>query len=143
MLEAFALEYYGNAPSIPPQIVVPPDATGLEALQEFLSELRGSRVEVRTPARGEKRRLAELAGQNARLALDSATFAAEQKQLRRVHALEELREALNLEPAAANRVFRHLEHPGAGDRRLDGRLPGRDREERTIASSRCRARRPG
>ena len=39
----------------------------------------------------------ELAGQNARLALDSATFAAEQKQLRRVHALEELREALNLE----------------------------------------------
>ena len=97
VLEAFALEYYGNAPSIPPQIVVPPDATGLEALQEFLSELRGSRVEVRTPARGEKRRLAELAGQNARLALDSATFAAEQKQLRRVHALEELREALNLE----------------------------------------------
>ena len=111
VLEAFALEYYGTAPSIPPQIVVPPDATGLEALQEFLSELRGSRVEVRTP-RGEKRRLAELAGQNARLALDSATFAAEQKQLRRVHALEELREALNLEPAAANRVFRHLEHPG-------------------------------
>ena len=97
VLEAFALEYYGNAPSIPPQIVVPPDATGLEALQEFLSELRGSRVEVRTPARGEKRRLAELAGQNARLALDSATLAAEQKQLRRVHALEELREALNLE----------------------------------------------
>ena len=65
VLEAFALEYYGNAPSIPPQIVVPPEATGLEALQEFLSELRGSRVEVRAPARGEKRRLAELAGQNA------------------------------------------------------------------------------
>jgi excinuclease ABC subunit C len=97
VLEAFALEYYGNAPSIPPQIVVPPDATGLEALEEYLSELRGSRVEVRTPARGEKRRLAELAGQNARLALDSELLVSEQKQLRRVHALEELREALNLE----------------------------------------------
>jgi excinuclease ABC subunit C len=97
ILEAFALEYYGNAPSIPPQIVVPPDATELEALEQFLSELRGSRVEVRAPARGEKRRLAELAAQNARVALDSATLVAEQKQLRRVHALEELREALNLE----------------------------------------------
>lgn len=97
LLEAFVLEYYGNAPSIPPQIVVPPEATGLEAIEQFLSELRGARVEVRAPARGEKRRLAELAAQNARLALASETLVSEQKQLRRVHALEELREALNLE----------------------------------------------
>src|SRR5918995_1569626 len=97
ILEAFCLEYYGNAPSIPPQIVVPPEATGLEALEEFLSELRGSRVEVRAPARGEKKRLAELAGQNARVALDSEAVVSEQKRIRRVAALEELREALNLE----------------------------------------------
>jgi excinuclease ABC subunit C len=97
ILEAFCLEYYGNAPSIPPQIVVPPETTGLEALEQFLSELRGSRVEVRAPARGEKRRLAELAAQNAQIALDSEGVASEQKRLRRVEALEELREALNLE----------------------------------------------
>jgi excinuclease ABC subunit C len=97
VLEAFCLEYYGNAPSIPPQLIVPSDATGLEALEQFLSELRGSRVEVRAPARGEKRRLAELAAQNAKLALDSETLVSEQKRLRRVSALEELREALNLE----------------------------------------------
>ena len=97
ILESFCLEYYGNAPSIPPQLVVPPEATGLEALEQFLTELRGSRVEVRAPARGEKRRLAELAAQNARIALDSETLVSEQKRLRRVAALEELREALNLE----------------------------------------------
>lgn len=97
ILEAFCLEYYGNAPSIPPQIIVPPEATGLEALEEFLTELRGSRVEVRAPARGEKKRLAELAGQNARIALDSEAVVSEQKRIRRVAALEELREALNLE----------------------------------------------
>jgi len=97
ILEAFSLEYYGNAPSIPPQIVVPPEATGLEALAQFLSELRGSRVEVRAPARGDKLRLAVLASQNACVALDSEVAASEQKRLRRVHALEELREALNLE----------------------------------------------
>jgi excinuclease ABC subunit C len=97
VLEAFALEYYGTSPSIPPQLVVPPDAGDTEALEQFLSERRGSRVEVRTPERGEKKRLQQLAAQNARVALESDVIQAEQKRLRRVEALEELRETLNLE----------------------------------------------
>ncbi|MGH3004059.1 MAG: excinuclease ABC subunit UvrC [Gaiellaceae bacterium] len=97
VLEQFCLEYYGSAPSIPPQIMVPAGSGDTTALQEFLSERRGSRVEVRAPERGEKRRLQELAQQNAALALESETFAAETKRARRVEALEELREALNLE----------------------------------------------
>jgi len=97
LLEAFCVEYYGSAPSVPPQIVVPRDAGDFSALEEFLSERRGSRVEVRAAERGEKRRLQELATQNARLALDSESYQTEQKRLRRVEALEELREALNLE----------------------------------------------
>jgi excinuclease ABC subunit C len=97
LLEAFALEYYGSAPSVPPQLVVPREAGDLSALAEFLSERRGSRVEVRAPERGEKRRLQELATQNAGLALESDALAQERRRLRRVEALEELREALNLE----------------------------------------------
>src|SRR6476659_9406816 len=97
VLEQFCLEYYGSAPSIPPQILVPRGTGDLGALEEFLSERRGSRVEVRVPERGEKRRLQELAQQNAQLALESETFVAETKRARRVEALEELREALNLE----------------------------------------------
>src|SRR5262245_5440022 len=97
LLEAFAIEYYGSSPSVPPQIVVPPDSGDTSALEEFLTERRGSRVEVRTPSRGEKRRLQELATENARLALESEAVQSERKRLRRVEALEELREALNLE----------------------------------------------
>jgi excinuclease ABC subunit C len=97
LLETFCVEYYGSAPSVPPQIVVPRDAADVSALEEFLSERRGSRVEVRAAERGEKRRLQQLAEQNARLALESESFQTEQKRLRRVEALEELREALNLE----------------------------------------------
>src|SRR6476659_5914621 len=74
VLEAFALEYYGSAPSIPPQLVVPPDAGDTEALEQFLSERRSARV-----------------------ALEADVIQAEQKRLRRVEALEELRETLNLE----------------------------------------------
>ena len=97
VLEAFALEYYGSAPSIPPQIIVPRDAGDTGALAEFLSERRGSRVEVRAAERGEKRRLQELADQNAKVALEADTAKAETSRLRRIEALEELREALNLE----------------------------------------------
>ncbi|HEY6016492.1 MAG TPA: excinuclease ABC subunit UvrC, partial [Gaiellaceae bacterium] len=57
VLEAFCLEYYGSAPSVPPQVLVPAAVGDVAALEGFLSELRGLRVEVRVPERGEKRRL--------------------------------------------------------------------------------------
>jgi excinuclease ABC subunit C len=97
VLESFCLEYYGSSPSVPPQIVVPRDAGDTSALSVFLSERRGARVEVRAAERGEKRRLQELATENARHALVSEAHQAELKRLRRVEALEELREVLNLE----------------------------------------------
>jgi excinuclease ABC subunit C len=97
VLEQFCLEYYGAAPSIPPQILVPRGSGDTAALETFLSERRGAHVEVRAPERGEKRRLQELAQQNATLALESETFVAETKRARRLESLEELREALNLE----------------------------------------------
>ncbi len=97
ILESFGLEYYGNAPSVPPQIVVPRDAGDLSALAELLTERRGARVEVRTAERGEKRRLLALADENARHALVNEQAQSDQRRARRVEALEELREALNLE----------------------------------------------
>ena len=62
VLESFCLEYYSAAPAVPPQVIVPPDLTDTEGLEAFLSDLREGPVEVRAPARGEKLRLAELAG---------------------------------------------------------------------------------
>jgi excinuclease ABC subunit C len=97
VLEAFVVEYYGAAPSIPPQVLVPVGTKDTEAIAEFLSERRGSRVEVRAPERGERRRLVELAAENARVALESDAASREADRLRRVTALEDLRECLNLE----------------------------------------------
>jgi excinuclease ABC subunit C len=97
LLESFCLEYYGGSPSVPPEIVVPRDAGDTSALEQFLSERRGARVRVHVPERGEKRRLQELASENARHTLVSAAAESEQKRLRRIEALEDLRECLNLE----------------------------------------------
>jgi excinuclease ABC subunit C len=97
ILEGFFLEYYGAAPAVPPEVIVPSGITDTAALQGFLSEVRGAAVVVRVAKRGEKRRLAELAAENARVALEHEASAAEQRRTRRVEALEHLREALNLE----------------------------------------------
>ncbi len=97
IVESFCLEYYGSAPSVPPELLVPGEAGDTSALATFLSDLRGSTVQVRTPKRGEKRRLLELAAENARVALEADASASEQRRARRVEALEQLRECLNLE----------------------------------------------
>ncbi len=97
VLESFCIEYYSAASSLPPQILVPRGLGDLSTLEGFLTNVRGSRVELRAPERGEKRRLQELAQRNAELALSSDTLVAETKRLKRVEALEELREVLNLE----------------------------------------------
>src|SRR5438270_756221 len=63
----------------------------------FLEERRGASVELRPAQRGEKRRLVQLARQNAEMALEHDRLVAQRTRARRVEALEELRERLNLE----------------------------------------------
>jgi excinuclease ABC subunit C len=97
LVESFCVEYYGSAPSVPPLVVVPGEMGATQGLEEFLSDIRGAKVEVRPARRGEKKRLQDLAQQNAELALAEDAAERERKRLRRIEALEELREALNLE----------------------------------------------
>ena len=97
LLEAFCLEHYFAAHSIPPLVIVPEGAADVADLAEFLTELRGAQVEVRVAQRGEKRRLQKLAQRNAELAVENEALRSERRRTWRVEALEELREVLNLE----------------------------------------------
>ena len=97
VLWGFALEYYGGQVAIPGQVIVPSTLDDADLLSIFLGERRGTSVEVRAAKRGERRRLADLAARNAQLALDHDTLIAERTRARRIEALEELREQLNLE----------------------------------------------
>ena len=60
-------QYYVDAPFIPVEIHVPAEFEDLDLLQDWLSERRGRKVEIRTPQRGMKRELMELVHRNARL----------------------------------------------------------------------------
>ena len=131
VLEAFCLEYYGSAPSVPPQIVVPPDvgrhgrARGVPVRAARLAG-RGARAGARREAPPPGARRPERAcSRSSRTLLQS-----EQRRLRRVEALEELRETLNLESLPLRIEcydISNIQARVAG--RLDGRLPGRGAEE--------------
>src|ERR1700761_9209662 len=95
--EAFILQYYASAMSVPPMIVVQREFTEVEALQEALSARRDSRVEVRAAERGDKRRILELAERNARLAIDQEKLRSERRRQQRVEALDGLQQALGLD----------------------------------------------
>jgi excinuclease ABC subunit C len=95
--EAFIIQYYASAMMIPPLVVIEPGTPNVDALAQALSERRGSRVEVREPERGDKRRILELAQRNARLALDQEKLRSERRRQQRTEALDRLQHALELD----------------------------------------------
>jgi excinuclease ABC subunit C len=95
--EAFIIQYYASAMMIPPLVVVEQGTPNVEPLAQALSERRGSRVEVREPERGDKRRILELAQRNSRLALDQEKLRSERRRQQRTEALDRLQQALGLD----------------------------------------------
>ena len=94
--EAFILQYYGTAMTIPPQLAVQRGVAS-PALQEALRTRRGAPVDVREPERGDKKRILDLAERNARLQLDQEKLKAERRRQTRVEALDGLQRALALD----------------------------------------------
>jgi len=98
VIEQFLAQYYSSVATIPPLIVVSPAMAGkADMVAEALSTQRGSKVEVRTAMRGDKRRLRELAERNAKLALTRDQLRKERTQAQRVDAVSDLRERLGME----------------------------------------------
>jgi excinuclease ABC subunit C len=96
LIEGFLLRYYDEAGHIPREIVLPesPESTG--ALEEWLSGLRGTKVRLVVPMRGEKRRLLEMGAVNARHTLMRHKVRTRYDEERLNTALLELESALAL-----------------------------------------------
>lgn len=92
----FVKRYYGQAGSVPEQILVPALREGEQALQEWLSSQRGGKVTIRVPRRGKKLEELSLAGSNARLALEGFKMSRAEDKARVELALEELSRYLGL-----------------------------------------------
>ena len=92
----FLLQFYEGAQYVPKLIAIPSESDDREAMEELLTEKRGSNVEVRVPERGEKKRLVELAHENAQEALDMLRIRWMADRDKTTMALEQLREELSL-----------------------------------------------
>jgi excinuclease ABC subunit C len=93
----FVPQYYDNAP-VPREVLVQSeeDEETLRPLREHLSEVRGTRVDVRRPQRGDKRRVLENAVRNAELGLSHEKMLEEARRNQVAQTLDALREELAL-----------------------------------------------
>ncbi len=69
VLEAFLSQYYAAATSVPRELLLPAPIEHQALIAAWLSDLRGRKAELKTPQRGEKRALVNMASENARYAL--------------------------------------------------------------------------
>jgi excinuclease ABC subunit C len=103
VLTNFLLQYYEGAQYVPKLVAIPAEADDRETMEVLLTEKRGSIVEVRVPERGEKRRLVELAAENAKEALAQMRVKWMADANKTEQALEQLREELSL-PEVPRRI---------------------------------------
>jgi len=89
----------GTASEIPKEIIVPETALDLSALQLWLSDLRGSKVDIRVARRGDKRALQETAMTNAQHALAVYKMRRSTDFTARADALAGIQRALSLSDA--------------------------------------------
>jgi len=96
ILGAFIKQFYDEAAYIPPEILVQTDLDDLAVLQEWLRRRRGTKVLVKTPRRGHKRAVMQLAIENANATLARLRAEWEADTNKHTEALAELQEALDL-----------------------------------------------
>ncbi len=89
-------QIYSNAPEIPDLIVIPEELEDKPVLEEWLSQLKGRKAELRAAIRGKKSKLLALAQSNAKQKISQqfAKWEAASKNIE--NALEGLRDALDL-----------------------------------------------
>lgn len=101
LVQALLMQVYGaeSAEGVPREVLVPSLPEDREAVVALLGEVRGSKVSVRVPQRGDKRALAQTVTRNAQQALARHKVARAGDLTARGQALADLQEALGLAEA--------------------------------------------
>lgn len=112
LVEQFLTQFYGEQVSVaehsagerptsvvPREVLIPELPADSEQLQEWLSKLRGSAVQLRVPQRGDKKTLAETVQRNARESLAQHKLRRAGDLTSRSAALQDIQDALDLDTA--------------------------------------------
>ena len=93
---SFVKQFYTGTPYIPKEIWLQTEIEGGDLIEEWLSKVRGQRVYLRYPKKGQKEKLVEMAVQNAKLVLEKESDRMKREELRTIGAFGELRDLLGL-----------------------------------------------
>ncbi|MGB2805982.1 MAG: excinuclease ABC subunit UvrC [Candidatus Zixiibacteriota bacterium] len=96
ILSNFLRQYYMHSSVIPPEIILPSAIDDQQMIENWLHSRREGRVRIIVPRRGEKVRLLEMAGYNARLSLDELLLQRSEEKKKVPPAVEALKKDLYL-----------------------------------------------
>ncbi len=96
ILESVLPDLYGDSESVPPAVIVANPAMTSELVRAYLGELRARPVSVVAPQRGRRRRVLELATNDAQSVIDRDSLRRQSDHNVRSRALQELGSALEL-----------------------------------------------
>jgi len=96
VLSNFLRQYYMHSAAIPPEIILPVAIDDQQMIENWLRSRREGRVRIIVPQRGEKVRLLEMAGYNARLSLDELLLQRSEAASKVPPAVEALKKDLYL-----------------------------------------------
>ncbi|MBQ7147828.1 MAG: excinuclease ABC subunit UvrC [Pseudobutyrivibrio sp.] len=105
LLQYFLKDYYTGTPFIPREVFVQYDLEEAQLIEDWLSNKKNARVYIRTPKRGAKEKLVELAAKNAQMVLDQDREKIKKEEGRTIGAMKELADILGIPGASRMEAF--------------------------------------
>lgn len=96
VMATFVQQFYNQTEVVPAEILLSEEIEGAPLIAAWLSELRGSKVNIKVPKRGDKHKLVAMAAQNALLSLEQTQLERQAGRQAVDGALAELMAALGL-----------------------------------------------
>ena len=96
IISQFIKQYYGGTPYVPSNILVSDAPEDIEVIEEWLSSLKGKKVNIVTPVKGKKEKLVVLASENAALVLKNDAEKLKREEARTTGAVREIGEAIGI-----------------------------------------------
>lgn len=96
VIENFIKQYYAGTPFIPKSLMLQTNIEDAGLIEQWLTEMRGTKVSVIVPQKGEKEKLVELAANNAKLVLEQDGEKIRRQERATIGAMNNLMEILGM-----------------------------------------------
>lgn len=102
ILQNFVKQFYGGTPFVPKELMLQYEIEDTLVLEEWLSQKRGKKVQIKVPKKGTKEKMVELAARNAQIVLSQDKEKLKREEGRTIGAMKEVARLLDLDEV--NRV---------------------------------------